>query len=220
MFDSVKIYDPEAESIQTVGPWFRQLGEITDYSTGRVLDTTGWEIGNRQAEVEWLGIKGHIDAITGPRMFVLWDNKTMPGMSWDRSIRDDLLASPFSREYVFQLHFYRRGWEERIRKQGAGPQLDGMALLLFNKENSKVAYRWIDYDQKIVAEIEERLSWSRSKKAPAPDWAWLKGDDLPLRCRYCPYRDACAIRRGVGIELGIKKGRPCWTVIDKKEETA
>lgn len=193
--------------LEPMPAWWPTIGEITDHSTGEVINTSEWEVRDRQAEVECEGFKGHIDGVAGHEgRLVLVDVKTMPSFTWDRNLKDDLMGNPFSREYVFQLHFYMEGWNS----SHPSPIKEGW-LVNFNKENSKVAFRAVGYDPAIVAEMKERLSWARSPVAPVPEWTWERGKPIPLRCGYCGFREACANIRGTKLTLQAVKGRPTWT---------
>jgi hypothetical protein len=70
--------------------------------------------------------------------------------------------------------------------------IDAMMLIYFNKEQSKLMMRVIDYSPVIIKEIDERLSWASSPLQPKPDCAWEFGKPLPLRCTYCAQKQNCA----------------------------
>jgi hypothetical protein len=195
--------------LEPMPAWWPEIGEIMDYSTGEIIKTSEWEVRDRQDEVEVDGFLGHMDGVLGREgRFIIPDIKTMPSLTWDRNLKGDLMENCFSREYVMQLHFYMEG------KRKKSPQLDikEAVLINFNKENSKVAARFVGYDPGLVAEMKERLSWARKEKAPEPDWAWERGKPIPLRCGYCGFRNACATQRGQAIVMQAVKGQPKWIV--------
>jgi hypothetical protein len=116
------------------------------------------------------------------------------------------MANPFSRENVFQVATYvaasRRKWPSL--------NIDGGILLLYNRENSRVAFRRVPDDPAIVEEGKERLSWADSPIEPVPDWEWVKGQRIPLRCGYCSLRAGCAEVRGSLLELVKERDGPAW----------
>lgn len=197
-----------AEGIET-GPWFYDEKEILDHATGRKLTPENWEIQNRQLEVEFQGVRGHVDAFLQNRkeaLLLLPDVKSTAGHGYDRALKGDLMASPFSREYVGQLHAYRAGAEK------AGHKIDDMGLLYVNKEQSHMMFRFVEYRPEIVEEAIERLSWAKSIAEPEPDWKWSKGEEIQLRCGYCAFKYSCASVRGVELSLAFdKKGKPKWS---------
>lgn len=191
-----------------IPPWWPQIEEVVDYEKGTSIVPAYWDLvpGSRQKEVELDGFVGHIDALVsnGKGPIGLLDCKTAPSLTWDRNLKGDLLANPFSREYVLQLHWYRAAL--------GVPAVDWMALLYVNKENSKVMMRVVDYDPDLEAEAKERLSWAKSGAEPTPDWVWDKAKPIPLRCGYCSFKDSCAEMRGVELDLRPEKGTPKWFV--------
>ena len=203
MFDGIKI-----DEDHTVGPWWETLEEITDNSHGVKIKPSEWDVIDRQREVEVDGFKGHIDGLLKHKIdgtVLLVDMKTTGGFGYDRNLKGDLNESPFSRGYVGQLHAYRLGLLAQ------GQRVDGMLLLYFNKEQSKVMFRYIDYDPAIDAEIHERLSWANATAEPTPDYEWTRGQPVGLACSYCSQRPNCAIVRGMGLALEFnKKGSPVW----------
>lgn len=191
-----------------VGPWFPHLGEVRDPATGKSFDTGESLVTDFQKEVSFAGYKGHIDGIlrlsTGN---YLLDVKTTQGHGFKRHKTNNLMLDPFAREYVCQLHFYMQGLMDE------GYEIHGGMLLFYNKENSQVMARFVDYDPVLVAEIKERLSWATKEGEPEPDWAWSRGSDIPMRCGYCGVKEACAELRGLSLGKRINKnGRPEWFV--------
>jgi len=229
MFDKVIVFDPVANAADSIGPWWPEMGVLKDPVSGESIDCQKSEIVLRQAEVDIDGVMGHLDGVAlVPHLKfktnlpeleaevkiepVVLDAKTMPGLTWKRNYDGDLLENPFSREYVFQLQFYLEG----LRRKG-GVVVQGKnygvpkraALVCFNKENSKVILRFVHYDESLVAEMHERLSWGRSESEPKPDWPWQKGKPVPLRCQYCDYRQSCAGVRGATV-VEAEKGAKGW----------
>lgn len=189
-------------------PWFFDAEEIKDPAGGYSIKTDLWTIEGRQREVTLFGYKGHVDALlvnVNGSGTILVDLKTSSGFGYDRAMTGNLMDSPFSREYVGQLHAYRAGLE--LQKQA----VDLMALIYFNKEQSKLMMRIIDHDKDITSEAIERLSWAQSKAAPKPDWEWKPGEKIPLRCGYCAQKLNCAKARGSTLRAFSKKNEPVWT---------
>jgi hypothetical protein len=190
-------------------PWFYSAKTISE-PNGTSIDTALWDIKHRQLEVELFGLKGHIDALLVNKNgsgTILVDTKSASGFSYDRAISGNLMESPFSREYVGQLHAYYAALE----KMGMKPDL--MALIYFNKEQSKLMLRFVPFDEPIMREMEDRLLWARNGSGPEPDWEWDKGKQIPLRCGYCAQKMNCAEVRGDKITLGFtKKSAPVWIV--------
>lgn len=196
-------------------PWWpHRIKEIVDYTTGETIITANVDIQNRQDEVEVDGFVGHVDAIAGPKEgqgeFFIPDCKTSPGRSWEKNIKSDLMENPFSRENVMQMQFYLEGM--RLKRPALFDKSSRAPLIYYNKENSRVMARWVKYDEQLVKEVKERLSWARSGSEPMPDWAWQKGEPIPLRCGYCGMRDHCAEMRGTSLTLRTEKGQPKWFV--------
>ena len=189
-----------------VGPWWPTLPVLQDPINGFTVDPAEYEAEHRQKEIEWLGFKGHIDALLVKKgNSVLVDMKTASGFSYDRAMKGDLLDSPFKREYVGQLHAYAVGLVS------AGLTVHNMALIYFNKEQSQVGIRHVPFSQAILDEAEQKLLGSRADAPPTPDWAWEKGKAIPLRCGYCAQKVNCANMRGAELTLSTVKGKPVWT---------
>lgn len=199
---------------EAVGPWWFAESQIRDNSSGVVLTPSEWEVTDRQREVELAGYKGHIDALLRHKTdgtVLLPDMKTASSFGYDKSLTGDMLENPFSRQYVGQLHAYRLGLLAQ------GQKVDGMLLLYYSKENSRLSFRYLPHMPEIDEEIHERLSWARAEAEPTPDYEWSEGRELPLVCSYCDHKTNCAALRGLGIQMGFKKGRngtlnPSWTV--------
>jgi hypothetical protein len=188
-------------------PVWPTLGTIRDYATGTSLETSEWIISDRQTEVELHGFKGHCDALLTHKdeRVLLPDCKAVGCLSYKRSLTNDLTADVFAREYVGQLHGYRRGFLEAKRR------IDGMILVYYNVCTSEVMFRTIKHDEAIDEEIRERLAVARQPSEPTPDHEWFSGAEIPLRCSYCSQKWNCATVRGMSLEAGISKGRPVWT---------
>lgn len=207
VFDSVTIPGGSADDGK-IGPWWTSLGTVTDHQTGKTYDTTKVEIADRQDEVEVDGFLGHVDAIGGPEPFRVMDSKSMPTYSFQRNIKDNLQSNPFTREQVVQQQMYLYG--EQQKRPSLNPQ-EAM-LVMVNRDDLAMAVRVIEYDPKLVEEGRERLSWARSEAEPKPDYAWIPGMDIPVRCSYCSFRDACSEVRGQAIVKRVEKYRPFWNV--------
>jgi hypothetical protein len=198
------------EEIVTIKPWWESLGEVKDAATGRSFTAADCKLSDFQREVTFAGIKGHLDAIVDiDGLTYVLDVKTTQNFGYKRHLTGDLLEDPFAREYVGQLHFYMAGLIAE------GIPIAGGILLFFNKEQSHVMCRFVDYDQSVVDEIEQRLKAAKGKEFPTPDWQWFEGEEVPLRCRYCNVRNHCAEKRGYVLELSIggKNGSPTWRAL-------
>jgi hypothetical protein len=195
-------------SQETVGGWWDTLDTVTDHSTGTKYSTREIELDYPQFEVEVDGFLGHLDRIGGPDPIRCIDSKSMPSYSWQRNITSDLMANPFSREMVIQQNLYIHG----VRLKRPDWQMDEWMLALVNRDDLSVAVRVGKYDPRLVAEGRERLSWARAGAEPVPDWSWSRGQDIPLRCSYCSFRDSCGEMRGLALELRIEKNQPKWRV--------
>lgn len=203
---------PDGTTSERLPPWWETLGEVTDHSTGMVIDTAKLRPYAFQQELTTDGFVGHVDAFVidplGSEPVFILDVKTMPGMTFSRYLKGDLLADPFARQYVLQLQAYMHATHDESFE---GPPAEAAALLLFNKENSQVAFRFVKYDPALAAECVERLSWARSDVAPTPEWPWAPAPiELPLVCRYCNFKASCAELRGRTLDLTIQKGKPVW----------
>jgi CRISPR/Cas system-associated exonuclease Cas4 (RecB family) len=207
VFDSVTIPGGSADDGK-IGPWYRSIGMVQDYQTGKSYDTTKIEIADRQDEVEIDGFLGHVDGIGGPDDFYVEDSKSMPSYSFQRNIKDNLQSNPFTREQVVQQQMYIHG--ERIKRPSLN--IEKARLWMVNRDDLAMAVRVIGYDPALVEEGRERLTWARSKSEPKPDYAWTPGLDIPTRCGYCSFREACSEVRGQAIEKRVEKGRPFWAV--------
>jgi hypothetical protein len=188
------------------GPTWPELGVIKDFSRGIELNTPEWTISHRQAEMELHGLKGHADAlVTNAENSVgLVDSKAVGCLSYKRSLTNDLGSDIFAREYVGQLHAYRKGFI------AGGQKIDWMALVYLNTCTNEVMFRLIDHSPAIDEEIAERLSWVNSPSEPTPDHQWPNGE-LPLRCGYCSQKLNCAALRGLSVTVGFSaKGKPVW----------
>jgi len=198
-------------------PWFYGQPEILDPVGGWKLVTSEFKLEghHRQREVSLWGLKGHLDNLLVRKkdgFTILPDMKTASGFSYDRAAKGDLSENVFSREYLGQLHVYRRALEEE------GQRVDLMCLIYFNKEQSQLMVRFVKYEDAIVKEAEERLAWRLSEAAPPPDWEWKAGDLLPLRCGYCSQKANCALQRAMSLDMTFKKtGAPMWTAKAKGE---
>lgn len=192
----------------TVGPWFPNVGTVRDLVTGQSFESSEAVVTDFQREVQFAGYGGHIDGILHlPTGAYVLDVKTTQGFGYDRYKTSNLALDPFAKEYVAQLHFYMQGLID------AGEPIVGGLLLFFNKEQSQVMARFVEYDPAIVENIRERLSWATRDAEPEPDWVWTKGLELPLRCGYCMVREACSEIRGLRLEQSYKKnGKPLWRV--------
>lgn len=208
MFDGIYCHDPESGTTDMRGPWWKTLGVIVDYSTGEQLNTEILSVQNRQDEVELFGLKGHIDGIIGPEPMLVVDCKSMPGLTFKKNLSGNLMENPFSRENVFQVRMY----VEAVGLKYPGIKVDGGILLLYNRENSRVAFRRIPNDPAILEEGKERLAWADSPAEPVPDWEWVTGMPIPLRCSYCAFRAPCAETRGKLLELQTTRDGPKWIV--------
>lgn len=207
MLRGVEAHD--GQKTAKLGPWWPNLGEVKDYASGRSFIASSLsQLRQFQREVSFAGFKGHIDCLVDlPEGVFVLDVKTTQGFGYDRHKTSVLLEDPFAREYVGQLHFYMAGLKAE------GVKIAGGILLFYNKEQSNVMCRFVDYDPAIVAECEERLSWADLKQTmhPKADWDWYIDEKLPLRCSYCNLREACAKSRGVSLKLNINtKGKPEW----------
>jgi hypothetical protein len=204
MFDGIAF--PSQDII--IDAWWPHLGVVKDHDRKIEVDTSETEIHDRQREVFLEGFVGHIDGIMrwDGRFYVI-DMKTASGYSFDKSIFGDLTLNVFSREYVMQLQAYIEG----VNRQG-GVQIDGGVLLYYNKVQSRVALRFIDYDKNLVEEGIERLKVSEQEAEPPPDYEWQRGRDIPLRCGYCAQKWNCADTRGLGLDQYEYRGQPKWRV--------
>lgn len=208
VFDTVRIWDPETQSAHEIGPWWPTLGELYDPSSGEMIDLTKTEANDRQREVEVAGLKGHIDAITrvGGEFFVV-DTKTMGSMSWKYSQKKDYATDVFGKEYLSQQVMYMEGL-----RLGGGVAPKRAFLLCYNRDTLEFYVRFLDYDQAVVADGVERLSWAKSEQAPEPDHQWSRGQQIPLRCGYCNFKVSCADYRGEKLSLSTGKGAQKWFV--------
>lgn len=184
------------------------LGKIKDYDRGIEMDTSEWIVSGRQDEVEVSGIRGHLDAVlthkTDGRVLVP-DSKAVGCTSYRMTLTGDLLKNHFSRQYVCQLHGYRKG---RLLQ---GKRVDGMLLVYYNVCSSEIMFRVVDYSPTIDEEIPERLSWVTSGSEPTPEHEWVTGQPVPTACGYCNQKANCAALRGVNLVMGFsKKGAPEW----------
>lgn len=216
MFQSAKFISVDDDGNleeRIIGPWWDKnnpgyVGEIRDNKTGKTIQADMSQLSGFQRVVSFMGYKGHIDCLlkldTGTYVA---DCKTTQGFGYDRALTNDLLTDVFAREYVGQLHFYMAG----LRAEGE--DITGAVLIYFNKEQSKVMARFVDYDESIVTELKERLSWAKNEAEPVPDWEWIKGTAIPLRCGYCSFRQSCAQVRGLNLTQQFdKKNKPQWIV--------
>lgn len=201
----VSVDDDGGITEQIVGPWWKDLGEVRDPVTGKSFTASMDQLSGFQRVVSFAGYKGHVDALakldTG---LYVPDVKSTQGFGFDRHLKSVLLEDVFAREYVGQLHFYMAGLREE------GEDIAGAFLLFYNKENSQVMARFVDYDPLVVEEILERLSWAKNDAEPEPDHVWTRGEKLPLRCTYCSFREACAGVRGLALSQSFVKGKPVW----------
>jgi hypothetical protein len=203
VLDGITIYNPETKRTETRGPWWgKEITEIGDPTTGEMIDAREVRIHNRQEEVVVDGVVGHLDGIARFNAeFVVMDVKSMSDWSYKQMFKKVLLEDVFSREYVFQQHFYMEG--KRIQPGGVQPSR--AALICINKSTCEAMLRFIPYDPRVVVEMKERLAWRASPQAPIPEWEWEAGRTIPLRCGYCEFRQGCAGLRGVNlIEKGAK----------------
>jgi hypothetical protein len=212
-FGEAALFDPpfKLPGGQEVGGWWLKAEEIIDPVTNRKIITADWEISHRQHEVEFAGYKGHIDALLAhrhERTWILPDAKSSSSLGFDKASFGSLSASEFSREYLGQLHAYRAGLVSQ------GFEIATMLLLYWNKEQSKLVFREVEFSQAIEDEALERLSYAKSDIFPQPDYAWKEKEDIPLRCGYCPQKFNCATKRNQPIEMYFdKKARPKWKVL-------
>jgi hypothetical protein len=189
-------------------PWWGNLGAVRDHAADIFFLANESPISDFQREVSFAGITGHIDALVkiNGQTFVL-DVKTTQGFGYNRHKTGDLMADPFAREYVGQLHFYMAGLKAE------GVEIAGGILLFFNKLQSQVMARFVAYDESIVAEIIARLDSAKLELPPKPDWDWEVGEKIPLRCSYCSLKTPCAESRGVALLHNTNgKGEPEWIV--------
>lgn len=192
---------------KTIGPWWKDLGEVKDYATGKSFVASEGQLSDFQRPVKFAGFIGHMDALlsidTG--RYVL-DTKSASGIGFDRAVTGNIYDDPFAREYVGQILAYREGLIEE------GEDIAGAVLLYFNKEQSKICARFVEPNPDIVNEMRERLSWANNPAEPLPDYEWNVGQQIPLRCQYCSLRAECGKVRGRSAILSFdKKNKPIWT---------
>lgn len=207
MFRGVEV-DLGGGQKETLGPWWKDLGEVRDYATGKTFTANMDQVSDFQRTVKFHGLEGHIDALLKIEsgLYVV-DTKTTQGFGYDRHLTGNLEEDAFAKEYIGQLHFYAAGLREE------GLDIVGGVLVFFNKEQSNVMARFVDYNPSIVEEIKERLAAAQADAEPEPDYAWEKGKPVSLRCRYCSFRESCAKVRGVSLVQSFdKKGKPQWVV--------
>jgi len=190
--------------------WWATFEEISDPATGEKLNPPEWQVGSRQEVVIVDDIAGHLDAIIKSPQdeFRLVDAKSARAFSFTKLAKADLATDLFARQYVMQLQMYMEG------KRLDGDRLGIRDALLFfiNKDDLYAMFRAVRYDSAMVEEGRERLSWSKSKAEPVPDWEWSRGQDIPTMCGYCSFRTACSEMRGMALELRIEKNAPKWRV--------
>jgi hypothetical protein len=210
MLRGVLLGDLEDENGIVIVPWWKNLGEVKDAASGRSFTAADCKLSDFQREVTFAGVKGHLDALVDiDGLTYVLDVKTTQNFGYKRHLTGDLLEDPFAREYVGQLHFYMAGLIAE------GVPIAGGVLLFFNKEQSHVMCRFVDYDQSVVDEIEQRLKAANGKQFPTPDWVWREGEEIPLRSRYCSQKHNCAKMRGFVLELSVggKNGSPTWRAL-------
>src|SRR5450631_2735795 len=104
------------------------------------MDPSEWIVSDRQTEIEAYGFRGHCDALLTHKdngSVLLPDSKAVGCTSYKMSLTSDLNNSPFAREYVGQLHAYRKGFLAK------GQRIDGMLLIYYNVCSSEIMFRHI-----------------------------------------------------------------------------
>lgn len=209
-FETVDILSSRGEDgIEHIGKWWEQIDKIEDHVRGITFSPKNSLVTDRQREFVIHPFKGHIDGLLHGGNQGLWnlDIKTAGGYQWDRAtFQPNLSEDIFLREYVIAQNLYVHA------ERAEGLSVLGSCLVFFNKEQSKLSARFLDYDEKLALEGLQRLASGIEDAEPLPDWEWVKGEEIPLRCRYCDYKQSCADTRGMILQGPVinKRGRPEW----------
>ena len=173
-----KIFDTGTCLEPLVVEWLRRDGWNVEYNPGSQDAELAFEI-----PVKGGKLSGHPDCfISRPEYgHVLADIKTMNDTSFRRWKREGTLKD--KPQYVDQLHIYAMGaiW--------AGYNVDKLAVVGVNKNNSAMHIDFFEFDMKRFADIRLRAEQifkaeqAPSENCPAESWC----------CSYCEYKHLCEI---------------------------
>jgi len=236
LFEQLTIPSSHDEGgLKTIGGWWNQTDELRDPSAGLFFFPSATPFFDRQRHVELNGYFGHADALCKPRMFdklmgqlegslfkddpatasshrdlfVVIDAKSANRFSYDRASVTNLEGpkehAPFLREYAIQQNLLCLGLKQE------GLPIDGYMLVFLNKEHGPMMFRYYPFNPKLAAEGLDRLASAEKDGEPVPDWDWVKGDSIPLRCSYCEMKESCAKVRGFELAFSVnRQGKPEW----------
>ena len=192
-------------------------GDIKEELILSLAEQTGHKVEARQEEVEYEGVKGHIDAIIDG---VLVDVKSANSRSMEKFKQHKLETDdPFG--YLDQLGLYR----EALLQDKRLVNKDAVAFLAADKELGHIVLDVYPVRRRnwtsIIANIRDAL-----KRSDPPARAYQDEPDgvsgnrqLCMQCRYCDYKEVCYsdANGGKGLRKFIYSYGPKWLTKVVKE---
>jgi len=162
-------------------------GDVIEQLCLFLAKEAGHEVTHEQAEVEVLGVKGHIDAVIDG---VVVDVKSASPLSYKKFAENNIYGDIFSKQYIDQLCGY-----SNVLTPGHSP-----AFLAFNKVSGDICLLPISSSiaadhkpEERIAHLKEVLANPEPPPRCYPDEEEGKSGNrkLSVGCSYCGYKKHC-----------------------------
>jgi len=184
------------------------FGDITEAMVVALAKSAGVNLHSEQKEVEFEGVKGHIDGIytdSSGKDF-LWECKSMSDFSFKR-VTFSGIDNAWG--YLSQVNVYM---------DSLG--VDKAVFTCMNKNTGHLEEVTVDKDRKVLAEAKENIRKIREaeQSGKCPERKFDFEDEvfrkkptgklkLPVQCSYCPYVEECWKGK---YDLHFKNNKPIY----------